>query len=133
MTLRKTAAALKTRLEEDSILNDSTFEGTVINRPNRYLSLFLSGGQRTQGRFTGPSSIADYTLVTHSVGTTPEQSQLVEERAQSKLVDWRPVIPGFDCRRVVHASSQPMDQDTDVTPPLYFIASSYSLTMEAVN
>jgi len=130
VTLRKTAEAVKVRLQEDTILNGSTFQGVVTNRPSRYVTFFLSGGQRTKGRFTGPSSVADYTMTTHSVGTTPEQAQLVEERVQSKLVDWTPVVAGFSCRRLQHDGSQPIEIDTDVSPPLYYIASSYGLTME---
>lgn len=130
MTLRKTAEATKARLQEDTILNGSTFQGQVTNRPSRYVAFFLSGGQRTKGRFTGPSSVADYTLTTHSVGTTVEQAQLVEERVQSKLVDWTPTITGFVCRRLQHDGSQPIEIDTDVSPPLYYIASSYGMTME---
>jgi hypothetical protein len=129
MSVRKTAAAITARLQEDAILNGSTFQGVVQNRPARYLSLFLSGGRREQSRFTGPS----YTMVTHAVGTTPEQAQLVEERAQAKLIDWTPSVDGFQCRRIQHASSQGLEIDTDTSPPLYYLASSYSLTMEAVN
>jgi hypothetical protein len=133
VTLRATAKAIITRLEEDTILAGSTYQGVVLDRPNRYLSLFLNGGRREQGRFTGPSSLADYTLTTHSVGTTPEQAQFVEERSQAKLVDFTPVVPGFQCRRIQQTDSQPLQLDADTSSPLYFIASSYSLTMEAVN
>lgn len=133
MSVRKTAAAITSRLQEDAILDGSTFQGVVQNRPARYLSFFLSGGRREQSRFTGPSSLTDYTMVTHAVGTTPEQAQLVEERAQAKLIDWTPSVDGFQCRRIQHASSQGLEIDTDTTPPLYYLASSYSLTMEATN
>lgn len=132
MSLRKTAAAISARLQEDTILNGSTYQGIVANRPNRYLSFFLSGGRRDQARLTGASSLIDYSMVTHSVGTTAEQAQLIEERAQAKLIDWTPTIDGMNCRRMQHAGSQAIEIDSDPNPPLFYITSSYSLTMEQV-
>lgn len=133
MSIRKTAAAMKDQAEVDPILSGSTFQGVVLNRPNRYMTFFLSGGPRKQSRLTGPSSVYDYVVVTHSVGTTPEQAQLVEERTQKQFVDWRPNLDGFDCRRMQLSDSQPIELDRDVNPPLYYIASTYGLTMEETN
>lgn len=132
MTIRGTAAAITARLTSDSILAGSTFQGVVTDRPTRYVTYFLNGGPRVSNRLTGPSNEIDYTIITHSVGTTAEQAQLVEEHVQAQLIDWTPTVSGQICRRVRMTDSQFIQLDTDVTPPLYYIASTYGLTAESI-
>ena len=132
MSARLTAAAITARLQEDAILNGATFQGVVTNRPNRYVTYYLSSPDRESNRLTGPSNVHDYSIVFHSVGTTAEQAQLVDEKVQAQLVDWVPAIAGFNCRRVRVTATTPVAYDADVTPSLYYLASTYGLTIESL-
>lgn len=131
MSARLTAAAITARLKDDPFLADLVFQGIVTDRPDSYVTLFLSSPDRDSSRFTGPSSLHDFTLVCHSVGETADQAQLVDEHVQAQLVDWVPTILGFNCRRVRVTATTPIAYDDQITPPLYYLASTWGLTMES--
>lgn len=126
--IRAHVDAVLARLRADPILSDSTFDGQVVGSPARYCVVYASGGARKAERLTGGSVFADFTFTIHSVGTTPEQARLVEERIIAQLMDWTPIIAGRNCRRTVHAVSRPVAMDKDVSPPLFFAVDGFDLT-----
>lgn len=126
--IRAHVDAVLARLRSDSILSDSTFDGQVSGSPARYCVVYASGGARVSERLTGRSVFAEFTFTIHSVGSTPEQARLVEERVIAQLLDWTPTIAGRNCRRTVHAISRPVAMDKDVSPPLFYAVDGFDLT-----
>ena len=125
--IRAHAQAIKARLEADTVLAGSTFQGEVLNRPARFCTFYMDSGYREVERFTGAHSQVTFSITVHSAGTTSEQCQLVAERVMAQLLDFTPTVAGFKCRRLIHAASQPMTLDRDVLPPMYFIADQFDL------
>lgn len=95
------------------------FEGTVTDRPTKYVSVF-SRESRAVGRFTGPHSVLTNEFVVHSVGQTPEQAKWVRERMLEKVLDKTFVIEGWRNGRVQYVTSQPLGIDKDPSPPLFY-------------
>ena len=90
--------------------------------------MFIDNGVREQERFTGGQSTADFGITVHSVGTTPEQAQWVAERVYAQLLGARLTIPGRKARPVRAITSQPLQKDTDVSPPLFYCVDVFGLT-----
>lgn len=128
MSIRAVKKALMDRLKEDTVLAPVVFEGVVTNRPNRYVTIFTDSGYRESERFTGGQWTSTQGFTVHSVGTTPDQAQYVAERVFAQLLDHVLVVPGRTCRRIRHASSQPVQQDTDISPPLYYTVDEFDVT-----
>jgi len=128
MSMRAVKNAVLARLREDSALKDRVFEGVVTNRPTRYVTVFSDSGQRSQERFTGGQWASTQTFVIHSVSESPDKAQIEADRVFAKLLDWTPTVEGRRCRRVRHASSQPVQYDTDVSPPLYYCVDEFDVT-----
>ena len=103
----------------DAQLANAVFEGTVLNPPTRYASVFPRE-IRDAGRLSGPSSLLDNEYIVHSVGTSPEQAKWVRERFLARTVDVTPAVAGWNSRRVRHVTSQPLAIDRDVSPPLWY-------------
>lgn len=131
--IRDHKQAVLTRLREDSVLTDSTYEGVVEDRPARYCTIYVNSGRRTAERVTGGQTTATFTFTIHSVGTAPDQAQLVAERVFNQLLDWTPDVPGYRCRRIIHAASYPTQRDPDGLPPVYFAVDEFDLTTETLN
>lgn len=128
MTIRDHANAVLARLRADTVLAGCTFEGVVIDRPDRYCTLFLDNGEWEADRFTGPQDVATFTATIHSVGSTAEQAQMVAERVFAQLLGFTPTVANRYCRRIRHVNSQPVQLDQDVSPPLYWCADTFSFT-----
>jgi len=133
VSIRDHAAALKARLEADSVLSGSTFEGVVSNRPQRYCTFFLTSGIRYSDRLSGPDSSADFTVTVHSVGQDPTQAQAVAERVFAQLLNFTPAVEGRSCTRLEHVpSTMPTQLDDTVDPGLYFNVDEFSFTSDPV-
>ena len=126
--IRAHKASLFGRMREDGILSTATFDGEVTNRPSRYCSVYMSGGLRESERFTGPSAFADFRITIHSVGTTIEQAQLVQERVMAQLIDATPAVAGRNPRRIRHVVSVEVELDTDIDSPLYLARDVFEWT-----
>lgn len=116
------------RLKTDAVLAPVVFEGVVKDRPTRYVTFFTNSGFREAERFTGPQVTSTQTFTVHSVGTTADQAQFMAEKVFAAVLDRVLVVPGRVCRRVRHASSQPVQLDTDVTPPLFYCVDEFDVT-----
>lgn len=128
MSIRAVKKALLDRLKEDAVLAPVVFEGVVTSRPNRYVTLFTNSGVREAERFTGAQLTSTQSFTVHSVGTTPDQAQFVAEKVFAQWLDWTPTVAGRVCRRVRHSSSQPVQLDADVSPPLYYCVDEFDVT-----
>jgi hypothetical protein len=126
--IRLARAATKGRLLELPELAGAVFEGLVLDRPDRYVSLFLNSGARSPFRFTGNSSRADFTLTVHSVGKTVEQVGWLQERVIGQYVDWVPTIQGRRCYRLTHEVSRPPDLDDSLSPPLFYAVDEFDFS-----
>lgn len=118
--IRAHAAAIKTRLQEDPVLAGCTFEGDVINRPQRYCTFFISSGRRSAERLTGPDETAYFVVVVHSVGTDTTQSQAVSERVLAQLLNFTPQVAGRECSWLRHSLSMPTARDDTISPALFY-------------
>lgn len=107
-------------IQTDPGLATTTFEGTVTNRPARYVSVFPRES-RSVGRFTGAHGILDNEYIVHSVGSTPEQAKWAREHMLAKTLDVTLSITGWNNRRVRFVTSQPLAKDDDVTPAIWFM------------
>lgn len=127
--IRKHAKALKLRLEADQVLSTATFEGTVTDRPERYCAFFLQM-KRTATRFASGQSSYAASLITHSIGGTIEQAELVQERVQAQLVGHKLVVEGRSCLAMTHEVSRFPIIDRDVTPALWLIVDQFDFISE---
>lgn len=128
MTIRAHKKALLDRLEEDSILAGKVHEGVVPKRVPPYVSLFTDTGSHQAERFIGPDMTVNYQYLTHSVGETPEQAQLLAEHVAAQFLNWVPAVSGYRCSRLRHPTSPPTQLDRDVDPPLFYCIDEWDLT-----
>lgn len=134
MTTRARKKAVIDRLKAKASAATGVFEGAVPKDHGRqwYLVVFTNSGLRVRPRFTGPSSGVTQSFTIHSVGTTPEQAQLGAEVVQDQLVDFLPVVAGWNCHRLTHEVSLPVQVDRDITPPLYYCVDEFDLVAERI-
>jgi hypothetical protein len=130
VTIRAHKTAVLDRLKADPFLASITFEGIVTGGPSHYVSVFVNSGFREAERLTGPQATSTFTFTIHSVGSTPDQAQLVAEHVFAQLLDYTPTVTGRRARRIRHAVSQPVQEDRDVTPWIYYCVDQFDLTSE---
>jgi hypothetical protein len=86
-----------------------------------YVMVHPSDGSDQSDRVTGPAVIQNPRWVIHSVGSTYEQAAWAAELVKSKLIAGgfgvTPTIPGEIAGRVWYESPQPIQVDTDASPP----------------
>jgi hypothetical protein len=123
--IRAYSDALETRLREATLLAEVTFSGVVTDRPPFYCTYFLDSGLRKQGRFAGRHNFATFSLITHSVGVTVEQAQLVDEQVIAQLNGFIPEVEGRKTHAIRHEVARKPIWDRDLTPPLWLIANEF--------
>jgi hypothetical protein len=126
VSIRDHAAAIKARLEQDTVLASCTFEGVVTDRPQRYCAFFINSGYREQYRQTGPDARADFNVTVHSVGVDPAQAQAVAERVYAQLLGFIPAVTGRRCARLRSVSAQPTQIDDTVQPPVFYSVDEFT-------
>jgi hypothetical protein len=126
VSIRDHAAAIQARLEQDSVLAGSTFQGIVTERPQRYCTFFLTSGARFADRLAGPDVAADFTVTVHSVGQDPTQAQAVAERVFAQLLNFTPTVAGRSCSWLRHTGSMATQIDETISPPLYYNADEFT-------
>jgi hypothetical protein len=117
-------------IRSDAGLASTTFEGTVTNRPARYVSVF-SRETRDVNRYTGPHSWLENEYTVHSVGSSPEQAKWAREHMLAKTLDATPTVAGWSCGRVRFVTSQPLAVDRDVTPPIWYCVDVLAFSSQA--
>jgi len=115
-------------LREEPSLAQIVHEGTVEDRPTRYVSVFTDGGLRGVESFTGPQQTALRTFVVHSVAADPRKARQISQLVIDQVVDRVLVVDGRVCRRVQHEASEPARLDRDVDPPLFYGVDEFSVT-----
>lgn len=80
----------------------------------KYLRIRSNTGLITAERLTGPLGARTKTYYLTGVGTSPGQAAWVLEEATGLLLNHILDVPGWSCRRLELASSQPVDADPDV-------------------
>lgn len=116
-------------MRADGILADSTYEGIVANRPNRYASVFPRE-IREQRRYSGGQDAVTNEYIVHSVGTTPEQAKLVREHVVSAVLNKTPNAAGWRSRWVTFVTSQPLAMDDDAGTPLWYCVDVFQYDSE---
>jgi len=122
------ADAFLAALREEPTLRQVVHEGTVLERPTRYVSVFTDGGLRGIESFTGPQQTVLRTFVVHSVAADPEKVRQLGQLVVAQVVDRVLVVDGRVCRRVQHEASEPARLDRDVDPPLFYGVDEFSVT-----
>jgi len=128
MSVESHADAFMDAIKRDAELADLTYEGNVKTRPEFYVSVFTPTPGDSRHRFTGPQGRQDWTYVTHSVGTSPGQARWVAARLRAQLLDTVLQVDGHRCWPIRHPAGQPMQDDTDLNPPLYYLVDEWELT-----
>lgn len=116
-------------MKADTQLTSAVFEGVVTNPPARYVSVFPRE-VRSVGRFSGPHQTVDNEYVVHSVATSPEQAKWTRERVLERVLDVTPTVAGWNSRRIRFVTSQPLQKDDDVSPPLWYMVDVYAFEAE---
>jgi hypothetical protein len=68
------------------------------------------------------------TLTVHGVGNGPEQAQWVADKARAALLTTPVTVAGRSTLYVSHTTSQPVQRDDDVQPPLFYEVDQYTLS-----
>jgi hypothetical protein len=116
-------------IKADTGLASTTFEGTVEDRPARYVSVF-SRETRSPNRYTGPHSWVENEYTVHSVGATPEQAKWAREHMLAKTLDVAPSVTGWRCGQIRFITSQPLAIDRDVNPALWYCVDVLAFTAQ---
>lgn len=74
------------------------------------------------------ASKVTYRYVTKAVGTTPFAAREVDDKVAAQVVGEVLEVAGRVCDPIVRDEVGDMKQDTDTSPPLYFIESDYLVT-----
>jgi hypothetical protein len=130
VTIRVHVDAVLARLRVDPVLAGCTFQGVVLNRPERYVTVHSDNGFREQDRFAAGQLTQTFSFTVHTVGRSPEQSQALAERVYAQLLGVTLVIPGRRARRIRSVVSRPTALDRDVDPPLFYGVDVFELTSE---
>lgn len=112
--------AVLDRIREVSALADATFDGEVVGRPQRYVLVHSNRGIARPDRLAGPSIRRRKTYWVHSVAASKSQADAVAEKVLAQLVDWVPTVEGWQCERVSHEASEPVQKDDSRSPVLYY-------------
>jgi hypothetical protein len=123
--IRAYSTAIDTQLRAATLLAEVTFSGVVTERPPFYCTYFLDSGLRRQGRFAGRHNFATFSLITHSVGVTVEQAQLVDENVIAQLNGFIPEVEGRKTHAIHHEIARKPIWDRDLTPALWLIANEF--------
>lgn len=127
MSVNTQVAAVITRLKSDPQLASVVFDGTVTGNPERYVDVWADTGYWDGHDSHDHQVDVEVTLTIHSVGMSRQQAMWVSDRVRALLLDWKPTIPGRTCWRMRSAGSQPVQKDTDTTPPKFFAVDRFTL------
>lgn len=129
MTVR---AAVLARL---STVVDPTYDGDVPvdsnGRPlsQRYAVLYAAPGERDIDGLNRSSDLYVYRWQVTSVGEDARQADWVASHCRDALLDWRPVVDGWQVGRVEHTSSVPIRRDDDIPgQALFYAIDTYRLS-----
>lgn len=118
--IERHVGAVLGRIRSDPQLADDTFEGDVTDNPERYVNVWHDVGSFTPRSILGEHQDVEVTFTIHSVGGDRWQATWVDGRVLALLNDWKPTVPGRRCWRLEPAGSQPVQKDTDASPPKFF-------------
>lgn len=136
MTRKQHVDAVLARLAEHPTLAGRVFQG-VANRDaagnprTRYVTLWVGTPRREVARYTGAQSEEQYRLTFHAVSQLAGDAGDLDDAITTQLLGWTPTIAGRICRRLSSDGGDEMQYDPDLTPPLYWIPSTWNLTSEA--
>lgn len=125
MSVAAHVAALLARVRSDPQIANVVFEGNVTGSPERYANVWHDTGFWTSHDAHGNEVDVEVTFTIHGVGNTRQQAVWVSDRVRALVLGWKPTIPGRNTWKVTSAGSQPVQKDTDVTPPKFFTADRY--------
>lgn len=109
-------------------LGADVYEGKVEDAPERYASVWPSIGGRGAERLDLHSIQITPSFTVHSVGTTPEQARWVGDRVMFQVLDVRPDILGRSCWPIRLTASQPVREDDNLHPGLWYQVDVFEFT-----
>lgn len=104
-------------------------EGRVV-RASYVVSFDLGFDELGDDRYTAAqlaSSSVTFRVVERAVGVTPHAAREVRDAVASRLVGKVPTVTGRIVDPILLDDDGPVKLDTDVSPPLYFIDSDYTV------
>lgn len=104
----------------------STGNGIGANLSGKYAVVYSDLGA-LDGPLGDRFADLEQTIFVHSVGVGPDQAQWVADKSRTTLlagVD----VPGRARLNLVHTSSQPVQRDDDVKPPVFYAVDIYTLS-----
>jgi hypothetical protein len=113
-------AAILARIRAVPALTNNVFDDEVTGKPQMYVSVHSNRGIARSDRLSGPSLRRRQTYWVHSVGASKQQADAVAEKVIAQLLDWIPVVTGWQCERITHEASEPVQKDASRQPVLYF-------------
>ena len=114
-------------IRKEPSLAQVVWEGTVLKRPTRYVSVFSDSGERESESFTGPQQTVTRSFLVHSVGATAAKAQEVSALVIEQVVDRVFDVAGRVCRPVQHEASHYTRLDQDIDPPLFYNVDEFSV------
>lgn len=122
--------AVRDRIKEIPALSAKTYTGTAPKDSNGrypsapYVLVHPADGIDRQASFTGPRLEQNPRFTLHIVGSSSDNVQTITKAVKDKFVvngfGIAPYVEGEVTRSLTWSSSQPIDWDTAVTPPIPF-------------
>jgi len=124
--------ALLARARAHRTLAGHVFDGPPADddRPGWYVAVYVGAPSEVQYRYTGDHSQLEYTVTTHSVGTSPAQARSASRMLRGQLTDHVLDVPGRHCRSITHPVGRPLEKDPDTSPALWFIADQFDFVSD---
>ncbi|MDT0211241.1 hypothetical protein [Curtobacterium sp. BRD11] len=136
MTRKQHVDAVLNRLRENTDLAPRVFQGNATKDPSgkprtRYVTAWVGTPRRTEGRYGGRQDVDRYRFTLHATSIDPHDAGDIDDAITAQLLGWTPTIAGRVCRPMrTDEESVEMQYDPDLSPPLYWIPSTWELVTE---
>lgn len=106
----------------------TVYDGVVPNKsPVPYAVLYSDLGDYERLTLSQLSDKRTVHFQTTSVGVTPEQARWVALKTRAVCIDALVPLDGRLTWRIAHESSQPVQRDDDLDPPVFYAVDQYVL------
>lgn len=129
--LAEQVSAYLARLRADDYLKPVVFDGSVplLNgQPrNEYVAVYANSGTHSAERLDHRQVQHLVTFTVHCVSLNPGTARILAEHVLAQSLDWRPALAGRKFWRMTHPVSQPVRNEQDVSPNLWFTVDQFDL------
>ena len=135
MSRKQHVDAVLARLREHPTLRDRVFQGIALKdasgKPRtRYVTIWVGSPRREVTRYMGSQDEERYRFTIHATSQLADDAGDLDDAVTAQLLDWTPTIEGRVCRRLTADEADEMQYDPDLSPPLYWIPSTWELVTE---